>query len=125
MTVNSKVGRLKPGVHEQIFSRRGQRYTIAIPGSYAGGNVVPLVVVLHWGGVVTPFYGKSILAYLVEPAWRELGAIIVAPDCVHGDWTNPQSESEIIALLEYLQDSYNIDADRRHGNVVSGGAEPG
>ena len=103
---------LKAGIHEQILSHRGQRYTIAIPDGYAGEKATPLILVLHWGGVVTPFYGKSILAHLAEPALRELGAIMVAPDCQHGDWTNLSSESEIIALLEHLQDSYNIDTRR-------------
>ena len=116
MMLNSKAG-----IHEQILSRRGQRYTIAIPDGYAD-DAVPLIVALHWGGVVTPFYGRSILAYLVEPALRELGAIIVAPDCLHGDWTNPQSESEVIALLEHLQDSYNIDVNR---TVITGYSKGG
>ena len=96
------------GVHEQILPHRNQRYTIAVPDGYTGEEATPLVLVLHWGGVVTPFYGKSILVYLAEPALRELGAIVVAPDCQHGDWTNPQSESEIHALLEYLGDNYNV-----------------
>ena len=101
-----------PGVHEQTFSPRDQRYTIAIPATYTGAQPTPLVVALHYGGPVTPFYGKGILAGLVEPALRELGTILVAPDCQHGNWTNPQSESEIIALLEHLQAHYPIDARR-------------
>jgi len=100
------------GVHEQILAQRDQRYTIAIPNSYTGSDATPLIVVLHWGGIVTPFYGKSILAYLAKPALRELDAIIVAPDCQHGDWTNPQSESDINALLEHLRDNYNIAANK-------------
>ncbi len=100
------------GVHEQVLPRRNQRYTIAIPASYTGEDATPLILVLHWGGVVTPFYGKSILAYLAEPALRELDAIVVAPDCQHGDWTNPQAESEIHALLEYLADNYNVATDK-------------
>jgi len=99
-----------PGIHEQTFPPRDQRYTIAIPATYTGEEAAPLVVALHYGGPVTPFYGKGILAGLVEPALRELGAIVVAPDCQHGNWTNPQSKSEIIALLEHLQAHYPIDA---------------
>jgi predicted peptidase len=95
-----------------MLPRRNQRYTIAIPDGYTDEEAAPLVVVLHWGGIVTPFYGKSILVYLAEPALRELGAIMVAPDCLHKDWTNPQSEAEIDELLEYLQNGYNIDADK-------------
>jgi len=98
------------GIHEQIFPPRDQRYTIAIPTTYTGEEATPLIVALHYGGTVTPFYGKGILVSLVEPALRELGAIVVAPDCLHGNWTNPQSEAEINALLEYLQAHYAIDA---------------
>jgi len=101
-----------PGIHEQIFTPRDQRYTIALPATYTGREATPLVLALHYGGPVTPFFGKDILAGLVEPALRELGAIIVAPDCQHGNWTNPHSESEIIALLEHLQAHYPIDAHR-------------
>ena len=101
-----------PGIHEQILTPRDQRYTIAIPAAYTGAEAMPLIVALHYGGPVTPFFGKDILAGLVEPALRESGAIVVAPDCLHGNWTNPQSESEIIALLEHLQARYPIDAHR-------------
>ncbi len=100
------------GIYEQIFARRDQRYTIAIPASYTDASPSPLILALHWGGIVTPFYGKSILMGLVEPALRELGAIIVAPDCQHEDWGNPASEKEITALLDHLQDNYNVD-DRK------------
>lgn len=97
---------------EQVCARRNQRYTLAIPDGYTGAHATPLVVALHYGGMVTPFYGRGILAGLVEPALRELGALIVAPDCQHGDWANPESEAEILALLEHLQANYNIDADK-------------
>ena len=97
-------------IHERIFSRRNQRYAIAIPESYREGQATPLVVALHYGGTVTSFYGAGILAGLIEPALRELEVIIVAPDCQHGNWTNPQSEAEIIELLDCLQRNYSIDA---------------
>ena len=100
----------KAGIHEQIFTRRNQRYTIAIPAGYTDDKPAPLVLALHYAGPVTPFYGEGILAGLVEPGLRELGAIIVAPDCQLGDWANPDSELEVIELLKYLQDHYAIDA---------------
>jgi predicted peptidase len=106
MTVVAK----RPGIHEQILALRSQRYTIAIPASYADDKPAPLVLALHYAGPVTPFYGSGILVGLVEPALRELGAILVAPDCQHGDWANPDSELEIIELLQYLQDHYAVDA---------------
>jgi predicted peptidase len=52
------------------------------------------------------------LTGLVEPALRELGAIIVAPDCTGYDWTDPQSEADVIALLDHVQGAYNIDPQR-------------
>jgi predicted peptidase len=102
----------RPGIYEQIFALRNQRYTIAIPAGYADDRPAPLVMALHYAGPVTPFYGEGILVGLVEPALRELGAIIVAPDCQHGDWANLDSELEIVELLKYLQDCYAIDAHR-------------
>jgi len=106
MTIVAKIA----GIHEQILARRNQRYTIAIPAGYADEKPTPLVLALHYGGPVTPFYGSGILVGLVEPALRELGAIIVAPDCQHGDWANLDSELEIVELLKYLQAHYAIDA---------------
>lgn len=107
----------RPGIHDQVFSSRNQRYTIAIPACYSDDKPTPLVLALHYGGPVVPFFGRGILAGLIQPALQELGAIVVAPDCQHGDWTNPHSESRIVELLEYLQDGYAIDA---HKIVITG-----
>jgi predicted peptidase len=107
----------QPGIHEQVFTRRDRRYTIAIPAGYAEQQAAPLVLALHYAGPVTPFYGKGILVGLVEPALRELGAVIVAPDCQHETWANPSSELEIVELLAYLQDNYALDA---HRTLVTG-----
>ncbi|HSF83253.1 MAG TPA: prolyl oligopeptidase family serine peptidase [Anaerolineales bacterium] len=103
---------IEPGLHTLIYQEREQRYTLSIPPDYTEHKPVPLVVALHWGGVVTPFYSLPYLEGLVEPALRELGALILAPDCQHGEWTNPQSESDVLALVEYLKTLYNIDPNR-------------
>ena len=100
---------LGPGIFGQTLPADGRRYTIAIPEQYDELNPVPLIIALHWGGPVTPYYGHAILAGLVEPALKKLGAIIVAPDCNAGTWTNEQSESEILSLCEYIQGNYLID----------------
>lgn len=101
----------EPGVHRQQRPAGG-RYTVAIPEGYTAGRPVPLVVILHWGGPVTPYYGESILVGLAEPALRPLQAIMVAPDCRAGDWANPQSQADVLELMDYLQDTYHIDGRR-------------
>lgn len=101
-----------PTVREEVLAPGGQRYTISIPAGYKPGKPVPLVLALHYGGTVTPYYGKPFLTNLVEPALRKLGAIIVAPDCTAGRWTNPQAEADVLALLDHIQKSWAIDPRR-------------
>jgi predicted peptidase len=101
-----------PGIHLQLLPPDDLRYTIAIPEGYTGDQPVPLILALHYGGQVTPFYGKGVLVGLVEPALRDLGAIIIAPDSVAGDWANPRSEANLLALLDAIQVTYNVDPQR-------------
>jgi predicted peptidase len=46
---------------------------------------------------------------LIGPALAELGAIIVAPDSVRGDWSSPENEKAVNALLEMILARYPID----------------
>ena len=112
---------LTPGIHEMTMGN-GQRYTIAIPEGYTGDEPVPLVMALHYGGTVTPFYGRGVLEGLVAPALRELGAIIVAPDAVasnavagnagSGMWANEAGEAVVLALMDEIEGTYHIDLAR-------------
>jgi predicted peptidase len=105
----------EPGVYERwVTTARGEelRYTISIPVALPARGPLPLVVALHYAGVVTPFYGKTVLVRLVEPALRELGAIVVAPDCPGEDWMDPGSEAMVLALLRHIRRVYDIDARR-------------
>jgi predicted peptidase len=88
-----------------------QRYVLSIPDSYDNGEPVPLVLVLHyaWPGTLPPYYGEDLLANIVRPALRDLGAILVAPDCLHGDWSNPESEAEVNHLLDVVGDECRVD----------------
>jgi dipeptidyl aminopeptidase/acylaminoacyl peptidase len=101
-----------PTVREEVLVPGGQRYTISIPAGYKPGKPVPLVLALHYGGTVTPYYGKGFLENLVEPALRKLGAIIVAPDCTVGRWTDPQAEADVLALLDHVGKTWAIDPHR-------------
>ncbi|HEY5622259.1 MAG TPA: alpha/beta hydrolase-fold protein [Gammaproteobacteria bacterium] len=101
-----------PGIHLLTLPEAGRRYTLAIPGGYTGQDPTPLIVSLHYGGQVTPFYGRGLVESLIEPVLRELGAIIVAPDSAAGNWANPTSEQHVLELLDYIQTNYNIDTSK-------------
>jgi hypothetical protein len=101
----------KPGVHQQTvkFDNVTVRYTISIPKDGAKKDPVPLVVALHYGGEVTPFYGRGMIDSLVGPAFAELGAIIIAPDSLGGDWTQQKNEEAVLSLIDSALASYNVD----------------
>ena len=101
-----------PGFHERLLPGTDRRYTLVIPQGYTGEEAVPLIVSLHYGGSVTPFYGRGLLEALIEPVLRELGAIFVAPDSAAGEWTNAQAEEHVLELLEHVTEVYNIDVSR-------------
>lgn len=88
------------------------RYTLALPPSSSPGLSYPLVLALHYGGQVTPFYGKGYLTNLVLPALGDLNAVMVAPDCPGAGWTDPSSERAVMELLQTIQNDYPIDSRR-------------
>ncbi len=88
------------------------RYTLALPPEYSPVKTYPLVIALHYGGKVTPFYGFEFLTVLVEPALKELDAILVAPDCPAMGWTNSTSEEAVLELILLCMETYSIDSDR-------------
>ncbi|NNC65968.1 MAG: prolyl oligopeptidase family serine peptidase [Gammaproteobacteria bacterium] len=116
VTVNAQVeasARITaPGIHQLTLPGAGRRYTLAIPDGYTGQEPVPLIVSLHYGGTVTPFYGRGLVDALIGPAFRDLGAIIVAPDSAAGNWANATSEQHVLELLDHIEANYNIDADK-------------
>ncbi|MCJ7680721.1 MAG: dienelactone hydrolase family protein, partial [Candidatus Aminicenantes bacterium] len=104
-----------PGIHQITSTDSGGatlRYTLSIPNTYDPEKPQPLVVALHYGGEVTPFYGRGYLELLVLPALKRLNAIILAPDCPDRSWTSPVSETAVIGLIEALLSDYKID-DRK------------
>jgi predicted peptidase len=107
---------LSPGVYmkaARMPSGTGVRYTISIPSGYDAATSVPLVVVLHYGGDVTAFYGRDMVDYFAAPALGELGAIIIAPDALEGgDWTTSRNEEAVVWLTKSALGSYAVDPDR-------------
>ncbi len=106
----------KQGVYQKSLTLESGdlvRYTLSIPESFSSREKVPLIVALHYGGDVTPWYGKGYLTMLVEPALWKLGAVIAAPDCPSpAGWDNPRSESAVLALINHLKRHHTIDGKR-------------
>ena len=103
------------GIHQQTIMLGNDitlRYTLSIPETLKADQPVPLVLALHYGGTVTPFYGQGILTQLVAPALHDLGAVIVAPDCPAGSWTTMESDASVMLLLAELMQYYAIDKSR-------------
>jgi predicted peptidase len=108
-----------PGLYHQIAPETGQRYVLSVPEEYAAGLPTPLVLVLHyaWSGNLPHYYGEHLLTDVVGPALRDLGALMVAPGCLHRDWSNPESEAQVNYLLDCVGDTYTID---RGKTIVTG-----
>lgn len=102
----------KKGVYKQVLETKDTgslRYTLSVPGAVAKGGTVPLVVALHYGGPVSPYYGGGYLQLLVQPALEKLEAVMIAPDCPAGRWENAAGEKAVLALIEHIKTKYKID----------------
>jgi predicted peptidase len=103
-----------PGQHDLILPRADEpaiRYAISIPRNYSPSTPVPLILALHFGvrGADAAGAGGDVVQILVGPALAGLGAIIVAPDSVRGDWSTPENEKAVNELLDMVLAHYAID----------------
>ena len=109
----AQLAQLPPGVHyETVTTPSGEtlRYSISVPPNYNGSDPVPLVVALHYGGEVKPFYGGGMIDVLVQPGFAKLGAILVAPDALGGgDWKTSANERAVEWLTRSILQSYAVD----------------
>ena len=108
---------LAPGLHSLTLQRANEpavHYAIFIPGSYSPPARVPLILALHFGvrGGDADGAGRDVVEILIGPALAELGAIIVAPDSLRGDWSTPENESAANALLDMVQAVYSVDTKK-------------
>jgi poly(3-hydroxybutyrate) depolymerase len=108
---------LAPGQHYLTLSRGDEpaiRYTISIPANHSPATPVPLILALHFGvgGGDAAGAGGEIVQILIGPALAELGAIIVAPDSVRGNWSTPENEKAVNALLDMVLAHYAIDKNK-------------
>jgi predicted peptidase len=105
---------ITPGLHSQQLPRADEptiRYAISIPPDYSPSTPVPLILALHFGvrGQDAAGAGGDVVQILVGPALAELGAIVVAPDSVRGDWSSTENEKAVNALLDTVLARYSID----------------
>jgi predicted peptidase len=105
---------LTPGLHSLSLPRADEpaiHYALSIPRSYSPSRPVPLILALHFGvgGGDAAGAGGDVVQILIGPGFAELGAIIVAPDSVMGDWSSPENEKAVNALLDMVQARYSID----------------
>ena len=105
---------LAPGLHHLTLPRTDGPaidYAIFVPDNYSRSTPVPLILALHFGvgGGNAAGAGGSVVQILIGPALAELGAIIVAPDSVRGNWSSPENENAVNALLDMVVAHYSID----------------
>jgi len=105
---------LSRGLHERVFQLEDGaaiRYSLAVP-TLEPDDTVPLVLALHYGGEVTPYYSMGYLRLLAGPGFAVLSPIIIAPDCPGRGWTDPESERAVLALLDHALENWPVDPKR-------------
>src|SRR5688572_27935083 len=88
------------------------RYGVALPGDCDRSSPRPLVLALHPGGTRTLYYGDRYMRTVFLPGLRELGAIMIAPDCPTPAWTEPQAEQAVMSLVGAMLEEFAIDRRR-------------
>ena len=106
-----------PGLHELTLARAdepGISYAISIPPTYSPSTPASLILALHYGigNRDSTGVGADLVKGLIGPALEGLGAIIVAPDSVRGNWSTSENEKAVNALLDMIMAHYAIDKKR-------------
>src|SRR5437763_3879767 len=106
-----------PGLHELTLARTGEPgigYAISIPPSYSPSTSAPLILGLHYGigNRDSTGVGADLVKGIIGPAFEGLGAIIVAPDSVRGNWATSENEKAVNVLLDTIMARYAIDKKR-------------
>ena len=91
--------------------------TVALPGEMPAGSPLSLVMVLHYAGQATSFYGRPLLEFLVAPSFAEQNTVLFAPTSLGGDWQHEQNVTAIFELIKIFEENYNLDENKR---IVTG-----
>ena len=112
------------GMHDvetRLADGRTVRYTVSVPALAPPDGRRALVLVLHYAGTPTRFYGRPLLEYLFAPALAPLAAVCIAPESLRGQWHTEENEAFVIHLLDSAVAAYDVDPAR----VVIGGYSMG
>lgn len=112
------------GMHDvetRLIDGRTVRYTISVPALTPPDGRRALVLVLHYAGTPTRFYGRPLLEYLFAPALAPLAAVCIAPESLRGQWHTEENEAFVMQLLDSAIAAYDVDPAR----VVVGGYSMG
>ena len=112
------------GVHDietRLADGRTVRYSVSVPANAPADGRRPLMLVLHYAGTPTRFYGRPLLEHLFAPALAPLGAVAIAPESMRGQWHAEENEGFVMHLLDEAMVAYDIDPAR----VVVGGYSMG
>ena len=112
------------GIHDITSSCGELRFSISLPGNGPSkiSSITPLVLILHYGGEPTPFYGRPLLEEIYGPAWQTLNAIMIAPESLGGNWATEQNETLAINLFTGVSDYYKCSSSRTLVTGYSAGA---
>jgi predicted peptidase len=83
---------------------------VMVPNGYRAATPSALVLVLHPGGARGPGYGREFARRIVEPALRQLKAVMVAPDCAERAWSD--CEQAVMTLMTETMRAYTIHRKR-------------
>jgi dienelactone hydrolase len=98
------------------------RVTTAVPD---GSGPYPLVVSLHYGGPVSPWYGRGLLESVVVPAMGDFGAVFIAPDCAADRWRDPSGIAAVSEAMAWVSNTREIAPDIIPGRSVLVGYSKG
>ena len=105
----------RPNVEHLMFEIEGHGempYAVSVPAGYDPATPHPLILALHPGGKQGSYYGSLHMRQMFEPALRGLNAVVVAPDVPTRRWTSDVSDRGVMALLDRIIETYNIDRSR-------------
>jgi poly(3-hydroxybutyrate) depolymerase len=95
-------------------------YALYVPLDYDPLDARPLVVALHGGGILTsgekPAFGGSAeeAVALFEDGAERLGWFLACPTAVEAPWATPANAAFVLAVIEEVAATWNVDLDRVH-----------